>query len=133
MKLGDYKWAIVEDVIIGVGCEGEMPDDTWRSFIDDLSTKPVTKYLSVISGDLQVNSAQRKLGIDAVLKRKIKVVAVIDSSVVRGILTAASWFGLNIKAYPHAQLREAIQDLDVRAPLVLPIVREVERLRKQLA
>ena len=39
---------------------------------------------------------QRKIGIDVVNKRRIKVAVINDSSIVRGIVTAASWFRVDI-------------------------------------
>ena len=38
---------------------------------------------------------------------------VTDDKLVRGILTAISWFGGNVKAYPWAELKAAIQYLKI--------------------
>jgi hypothetical protein len=132
MKVAEYKWAIIDDVIVGVGSEGAMPDDVWKSFVNDLSTKPIKKYLSVIVGAIEVNSTQRKMGIEAVDRRKIKTVAVTDSSIVRGILTAAGWFGVQIRAFPHTQLREAVQELGVPEWREDAIIAAVQNLKASI-
>lgn len=116
--------------MVGVGSQGVMNDALWKRFIDDLGTARVTKWLSVVSGTMEFTSIQRKMGIDTAKRRNIQICAVIDSGVVRGLITAAAWFGLNIKSFPPEQLAEAVHFLGVKAPMDNAVISAVKRLQK---
>lgn len=132
MAIARFKWTIVDDVIIGVTGEGEMPEDGWKAFVNDMLEKPVTKYLQYAVGATQLSSVQRKLGIDAVAEKKMKVVMVTDSSVVRGIVTAASWFGLKVSSWRPSQFDEAVKDLGVPANRERAIIDAANKLAQEI-
>jgi hypothetical protein len=132
MKTAQYKWTVVDDVMIGVGTDGKMPEDLWKNFINDLSTKPIKKWIAIVSGSLEVSSTQRKAGIDVLKARRMKMTAVVDSSITRGLITAASWFGVDIKSYPPDQLSEAVRALGVPENRIDTVVAAVGSLRKQM-
>lgn len=113
MKIAQYKWTIVDDCIIAVTTDGKMPDAEWKLFVHEMDTKNIKRYLAYVIGSLDVDSVQRKLGIDVVAKRRIKVSVVNDSAVVRGIITAASWFGVDITSFPPDKVREAVKALGI--------------------
>jgi len=130
MAFAQLKWKIVDDVIIGVSGSGELSDAQWKEFIADMMANPVTKYLQFAVGATQLSSVQRKMGIDAVAEKKVKIVMVTDSTVVRGIVTAASWFGLKVSSWRPTQLDEAVKDLGVPAVKQDAIVKVAQDLAK---
>ena len=129
MTTAQYKWTIVDDVIIAVGTDGKLPEEAWKTFVNEMATKPIKKYLMVVIGSIIVSSIQRKIGIDVVNKRGIKVAVVNDSSIVRGIVTAASWFSVDIKSFSHSQLLDAVRDLGVPAYREDAVITAVEKLK----
>jgi hypothetical protein len=132
MAIAQFKWTIVDDVIIGVTGAGDMPDDGWKAFVAEMLAKPVTKYLQYAVGATQLSSLQRKLGIEAVAEKKMTVVMVTDSSVVRGIVTAASWFGLKVSSWRPAQMIEAIKDLGVPPAREAAVMKAATKLAEQI-
>ena len=132
MALARFKWTVIDDVIIGVTGAGDMPEDWWKQFVAEMLAKPVTKYLQYAAGATQLSSVQRKLGIDAVAEKKMKVVMVTDSTVVRGIVTAASWFGLKVSSWRLAEIEAAVKDLGVPSDRVDVIMKAAKKLAEQV-
>ncbi len=132
MALARFKWTVIDDVIIGVTGAGDMPEDGWKQFVAEMLAKPVTKYLQYATGATQLSSVQRKLGIDAVAEKKMKVVMVTDSTVVRGIVTAASWFGLKVSSWRLAEIEAAVKDLGVPSDRVDVIMKAAKKLAEQV-
>lgn len=132
MAIAAFKWAIVDDVIIGVTGGGDMPEEEWKLFVKTMLDKPVTKYLQYALGPTQLSSVQRKLGIDAVAEKKLKVVMVTESSVVRGIVTAASWFGLKVSSWRPNQMVDAVRDLGVPEPREQAIIAAANKLAAEI-
>lgn len=133
MKIAQYKWVLIDDVAVSVGTNGKMPEEPWKTFVNELNTKPIKKFLCVIIGSIEVTSVQRKLCIDVVNKRRIKAAVVNDSSVVRGIITAASWFSVDVKSFSPDQLLEAVRDLGVPTNREDAIVQAAEKLKTSVA
>lgn len=129
MTVAQYKWTVVDDVIIAIGTDGKLPEEAWKAFVHEMDTKSITKYLQVVIGSIEVSSVQRKHGIDVVNKRGIKVSVVNDSPIVRGIVTAASWFGVDIKSFTLSELREAVRWLGVPLHRESAVVAAAEKLR----
>lgn len=133
MKEARYKWTVVDDVIIAVGTEGAMPEEPWKNFVREVATKTaIRKYFAQIIGAIEVSSVQRKMIIDVVVPRKIKVVAVTDSSVVRGIITVAAWFGVDISSFHPAQVRDAVHELGLSRQQEIEVVSALDKLKESV-
>jgi hypothetical protein len=113
MKYGNLKWTVVGDVFIAHATAGPMQESVWELFVKDLKSKPFTKCLVTSKGVVEVSSVQRKSGSEALKNRNIPSAVVTDERVVRGIVTAASWLGVNIKAFSWAELRDCLQHLRI--------------------
>lgn len=124
-----YKWAIVSDVIIGYCGSGVLADVPWKQFVGDLNSKAIRYYLSTIGGTIDSTSLQRKMAVEVLNRRKIRVAVVVDDKVVKGVVTAASWLGADIKAFSWDDLRDAIAHLNSAGPFEDRIVETVEQLR----
>ncbi len=75
---------------------------------------------------------QRKKGVDAAKEKGIRVAVVTDERLVRGIVTAASWFGTDIQAFDWSHLRDAIDFLQVQTELKDYVERTCEDLRRSV-
>jgi hypothetical protein len=122
MAIAQFEWKILGDVIIGVTGSGDMPEVEWQQFVAAMRSQPVTKYIQFAAGGTVLSSVQRKIGIDAVNEKKIKVVMVTDSPIVRGVVTAASWFGVKVSSWRPTQLEEAVNHLGVGPELARKII-----------
>jgi hypothetical protein len=108
-----YKSAVVGDVLIGCTTAGAVSDKEWEDFINDLKTKPITKYLSLALGSVEATSVQRKAAAEATKMRGIRSAIVTEDRLVRGLVTAASWLGANIEAFSWKQIPDAITYLRI--------------------
>ncbi len=132
MKGSTFKWEVVDDVMITVATTGDVPQAPWDAFIAAMRSKRVGRYLSVAFGSPSINSVQRKVISDLLSQQKIPVAVVTDERLVRGIVTAVSWLGVDIKSFSLSEIGTAMKHLgiaDISAPLV---ERTVEDLRRTL-
>jgi hypothetical protein len=113
MKGAVYKCEIVENLLISFASPGPIPDALWENFINHAKKREVTKYIATTIGPTEANSLQRKAAADLFKARKIPVVVVTDASFVRGLVTAVSWLGANIKAVDWPDLRKGLEHLGV--------------------
>ena len=90
---------------------GLITDPDWDAFMRDLEKEPVTKYLGVSTGTVEVSSLKRKQGSEILKRRKISSAIVTEDRLVRGMVTAVSWLGVDMKAFSFADLPAAIRYL----------------------
>lgn len=117
LKPNQWRWIVVDDVMLTVGTSGSMPDDDWKKCVEDLEAKRVTRWVGWMLDTFDVNSVQRKLGIDAILRNKVRLAVLSDDRVVRGLVTAAAWFGVDVKPFPPKDLPMALKHLNISRPL----------------
>jgi hypothetical protein len=124
-----HHWVIVGDVLVAFTTPGALPDDRWEAMIHELATKPIIGYLGTSVGVVEVTSLQRKLGAETAKKRGIPSAIVTEEALVRGLVTAASWLGANIKSFTWSELRQAVQFLGTAKHNEEKVVRAVMTLK----
>lgn len=109
-----FRWAVVDDVIIAVAGAGVVAESDWDEFLRAVKETPLTRYLHHTLGNAQLSSIQRKKGFEVVGDKKFeKIVMVTDSALVRGIVTAASWFGIKVSSWRADQLAGAVESMGI--------------------
>lgn len=121
-------WRRLGDVMICVSGSGEVSDETWSRYLDSLEHESVKKYIGVTIGTTQLKSTQRKSGTETLKRRGIRPAVVTDDRLVRGIVTAASWLGLEVKAFSTTELERALEWLEVDAELSSQILKVTKEL-----
>lgn len=111
-----HTWTVVGDVLISVTTAGPVLDSQWNAWMKDLETKGLKKCIGATIGATELSSLQRKRASEIARDKNIRVAAITDDALVRGIVTAASWFGANIKAYPWTNIPGALKFLEVESP-----------------
>lgn len=129
MKVAKTRWHVVGDLVISFTSDGKLRDDEWSQLVQEIKTKPVTRYLVTSVGSVEVNSIQRKLMIDVLNAKKIPVAVVTDDSIVRGLVTAAHWLGVNVKAFPWKDVENAIVHLGITPPRVERVLEVTLRMK----
>ncbi len=130
LKRSMHRWSVVGDLMISFTTEGPIDNDVWTQFLNDLKTKPVKKYLSMAMGNVEATSVQRKMNIEVTRSRKIPVAVVTDERLVRGMVTAASWLGVDIKAFDWDEVKEALDYLQVSHLMDERVRQTIEDLKK---
>lgn len=132
MALGTMRWVVVDDVLVTFATPGEIDNQVLTAWSKDIKTKPVAKLLGANVGVVEANSAQRKLAVDTVKGKNVPVAIVSDQALTRGIVTAASWLGANIRAFSWKELREATQFLQILPPLQDKVIDALMKLRNDV-
>lgn len=122
-------WTMVTDVMVSFASPGLITQESYERWIKDFSTKKFSRYLVTTVGIVQLTSIQRKGVADVLRSRKIDVAVVTDEMLVRGLVTAISWMGVSIKAFPWSEMRAAARHLRVSALLEERLVEAVLLLR----
>jgi hypothetical protein len=86
-----------------------MPSSVWHDFMAEFNKGPTTRFIAATLGSPEPTSIQRNELFGFFHRNHIKAIAVTDERFVRGIVTAASWVGVNARAFSWAELRAAIQ------------------------
>lgn len=96
-----HSWVVYGDLVMSVTREGQVPEEHWDLYIQDLR-RPTTKVvLGYGVGAMQVTSRQRRSA--ALALHDKRVAAVLNSSVARGIATAFSWLGLQLRSFAFTE------------------------------
>lgn len=106
------KWTTVGSTMVTCSTGGRMDDATWTAFAKDLDTRGITRCLQGLTGIVEVSTVQRKLVTDILTAHRIVSVLVTDARVVRGVVTAASWQGANVRAFGWPELKQAIEYIE---------------------
>ena len=107
-----FKWTSVGDLLISCA-RGPVQADSWQGYLKELADNPYTRVLATIPAPMELSSAQRTAGYTAVKGKKFKVALVTDERLVRGMATAASWMGVDVKPFAWNELRTAINYLGI--------------------
>lgn len=113
MKTGVIKWAVVGDVFVVHTTEGRIPDSEWSAFVQEIRARPVRKFVGASTGWTDVPSTQRKAVTEVLAEKKITSLVITDDRMVRGLATAASWFGVNIQSFAWSEMDKCIKVLQV--------------------
>jgi hypothetical protein len=77
--------------------EGAVPNEHWQRYLEDLRRSTTKVVLGFGIGAMSVSSKQRRQA--ALALHDKRVAAVLNSSVARGIATAFSWLGLQLRSF----------------------------------
>ncbi|MEX1367026.1 MAG: hypothetical protein AB1Z98_28115 [Nannocystaceae bacterium] len=112
MSLPPFEWEIVDDIMVTRNRPGDVDDGLWSSYIDQLTLAKVKGTFSMVDGSITITATQRKAAADTLTKKKIPAVVVIDNRFSRGILTAISWLGGNVQAFPWKDVAKAVEAVE---------------------
>jgi len=103
----------VDDVVVSCSVGNVMPEDIDR-LLESLLAAETHVYIAGASGDVGIDSASRNRLFDTLKKHSIRVIGVTDSKLVKGILTAASWMGVQVRGLSWADLASEKSDPALR-------------------
>ncbi len=118
-------------VLLAHGSEAPTQPE-WEHYVGILTKADNDKLatgLLVLSDGVGPDSMQRRMLADL----KLKTAVVTLSRVARGIATALSWVGANIKAFQPHQMSDVFNYLNVRGDHQLYVLRQLAAMRLELA
>lgn len=129
MKYVKLKWAVNGDTVISYATEGVLESESLTALLKEFTSKPIRNYLVTVAGPGEMSSVQRKQVAEVFNRRKVRVAVVTDETISRYIVTAISWLGVDIKAFPWKGLRDAIRHLGAFGPREERFVQIVQELK----
>jgi hypothetical protein len=137
MSAATMLWLVQGNLGLLIEGSQEHRDAEWIALLDGLQDAMTAHNrrvrVLVFTEGAGPNAVQRKLSIEKGWENNQSPIAVVTKSMmVRGILTAFSWFNMNLKAFAWDRAEEAYAFLDL-TPSERQWVRiETKRLRTQL-
>ncbi|NJK32665.1 MAG: hypothetical protein HC927_09785 [Deltaproteobacteria bacterium] len=104
-----HAWQRVGDIVVSFTASGAIDDEVWLQFVSALGEDGVRMAFAVtVDEAFGISATQRKSAAEVMQARNLSAVAVTNSRVLRGVLTAVSWLGAKVKAYPWDALDAAV-------------------------
>lgn len=109
MDLAPFEYELVDDVMVTRNRPGTVDDRLWNKYIEDLLKANVKATFSMVEGSITVTATQRRSAAEALKSKDVPAVVIIDDRISRGILTAISWLGGNVKGFSWSEVDEAVK------------------------
>lgn len=127
-----YSWR--GDYLLVVHSASPPTEAEWDDYVASIRAHDVVRIRNLVFTDGGApNSTQRKQVTEALNGRTVPAAVVSPSNLVRGVVTALSWFNPKIKAFSPNELEQAIKYLGISGPDVPVLLAEMKRLRAQVA
>lgn len=128
-------FTLYQSLLVAVHTKDNPTEEEWDAYVE-FGRKHMGNYTSslVVSEGGGPNAAQRGMMNDLLEANHFtgKVSVVTLNRLVRGIVTAISWFNPNIKAFTTVQLPTAIEYLEVPKAQHDGLMAEIKRLRDKI-
>ena len=99
-------WAVLGRLVVQFSLDGDLPEKRLDELIRDVQTGEVKYVLATSIGRYRLTSLQRKKAQEG-FGQPDKIATIVDDVVTRGIITAFSWLGLNIKSFSWPNVKDA--------------------------
>ena len=124
---------VVDHVLVLIHAAEDPSDDEWALYLKEIKRQGTNLLPQiVVTEGGRPNLLQRKLLTDVLAGRVVKVAVLSDQTMVRGVVTAISWFNRDIKAFSGNNLMGAMTYLDVPDRLFRVIQSVTTGLRDEL-
>jgi hypothetical protein len=105
---------VVDRVLVLAHGFDDPSDDEWFAYVSEIKRQGNELLPQVVLTDGgRPNSVQRKMLTDVLAGRGMKVAVLSKSTLVRGVVTAISWFNRDIRPFEVHELHEALGYLGV--------------------
>lgn len=105
-------WRILDKVVICRASPGSISDHLWGSFMDEVRQSSAKTFFAMVVGDVSISSSQRRLVAQVMERNRMSAIAVTDSRIVRGMMTAISWLGPKLFSYSWRDFDQALRHLN---------------------
>jgi hypothetical protein len=122
-------WGYAEKMLVVVHAPVEPATKDWNEFMEEVRTHVDIRGVMILANNSRLTPIQRAEIKGWYQEHKVRGALVTDSMMMRGIVTAMNWFGIEAKAFPSDGLDAAMEYIGVppasRAN-VLMMVRKLE-------
>lgn len=125
---GSFSWTRYGKLMIVYAEPGDVPAHRFDAWIADIEAYKFPFVIGAAGGGASITGKQRRRVIEAFGNER-NVVVLVDDRLTRGIFTALSWLGLNVRCYPWLQMHEAIEYLELPELTTAEVAEMVVELR----
>jgi hypothetical protein len=111
--------------------ELELTTASAQRWFDAAEAPGRTISLVLTVGPLSIDPELRRAIVATLERQRMRVVAVTDNRLNRGLIGTFGWLGVSVSTYPWSRLEEAARDVASRPELINPIVRAARALRAE--
>jgi hypothetical protein len=90
-----------------------------------------TISLILTVGPLRIDPELRRAIVATLERIRMRMVAVTDNRLNRGLIGMIGWLGVSVSSYPWSRLDDAARDVASRPELIAPIIRAAWALRAE--
>lgn len=125
-------WRVIDQILVLVHTNTPPSEAEFNAYVNFCKTKlpPSCNQCMVVTPGPGPNAKQRERVNEFLKTHPMKVAVVTDSTLVRGITTALSWFNSETKAFTNARMGDALGHLGVpqgeRAARILMEIRKIQ-------
>lgn len=129
MELSTVRWSMVDNLMISFATPGVLSDNEFDLWMKEFMATPFTKYLNTSVGFINLHTVQRKRAAEVMKKKAAKTAVITDEMLIRGVVTAISWMGADIKAFKWDEMHLALRHLDVSPQTTIRAMDAVRRMK----
>jgi hypothetical protein len=124
---------VIDRLFLVVYGTASPTDHEWVDYLELVERHGIERTMQLVvtdgGGPTQM---QRRYLDDLLAGRNLPVAVVTGSTLVRGTITAISWFNRSIKAFPPSEVRDAMAYLEIPNGRMDLIERELHDLAREL-
>lgn len=109
----------------------ELTMTSTRRWFEAVEAPGSTISLLLTVGPLTIDPELRRAIVATLERLRMRMVAVTDNRLNRGLIGMFGWLGVSVSTYPWSRLEDAARDVASRPELITPIVRAARALRAE--
>ena len=125
----------LDGVLVAVHSANAPSDEEWAEYLAFCMRLPSTcwRTLAVTEGGGPNAKQRRRMQEEYLRNHRMRVAVVTDAFVVRGIVTALSWFNKETRWFPSLGLRDALGYLEIRSTAAEGVLDGVARMKEEVS
>jgi hypothetical protein len=129
----NMRFKVIDQTFIVVYGSRNPTNEEWETYLDAVERQGFDRTVQlIVTEGGGPDSTQRKLLNDKLKGRSVPVAVVSKNPIIRGVVTALSWFNTKIRAFVPSNFTEALRHLDLPEAEGKALEREVNELRIEL-
>jgi hypothetical protein len=135
MSADTLRFDIVDHVFVVVHADVPPADEDWArlTLVRNANRTKIRGNLVVAPPRASINAAQRASVTTFMKETGCSIAVITDSALIRGVARAVGFMGVQVRAFPPAELTLALDYLSVPASRHAELARRLEILKAQLA
>jgi len=123
---------MVDGVLLVCSSAGRLVDEDFAALLAKVRSSRIEACLAITLGASSMTSVQRTDVAKLAKEQGFKTAVLNDNAVTRGILTAISWFGVDISSFGLGDLDGALDALSLHGVRRIAVTEAAHRIRAEV-